>query len=220
VEFSAPRNALRQTTDINQKVLLEHSTPIPPEITAELTPEEIEHIENEREALLYCLRSNVLRVVGDMQGAVPLLMQAYRTAPDNAVIRNQLADLLSGSARELRQRGQLEEASNQYQMILHLRPDEFWALFNLTELAMLAGNTEFAGQLVDQALQYYPDSGIMAALHGKYLFSMGQYTRAMDEMNRAIALMPEKEAIRNDYNLIRKEITRLQNNAPTDQKTP
>lgn len=210
VEFSAPRHALHLTSDINQKVLLDHATPVPVHIVEELDTNNIVLVERNREALLHCLRSNVLRVSGDMEGAFELLKRAYQTAPGNAVIRNQLADLLSSSADELYRQGRRQEAINQYQMVLQLRPDAFWALFKMTEMAMLGGRTDIAGQLVERALESYPDSGIMAALNGKYQFSMGRFNQAMTELERALDLMPDKQAIWDDYDLIRGEIMRIQ----------
>lgn len=198
VEFSAPRSALRYTTDANQSALLHVFTPIPPAWLEGLDEETARRLQSEHEAVRLMLEAAVMRAQDDKHGAYERLLQAHATAPENPVVKNELVAMMEGSARTLRQAGQRDEAARQFQIILRLDPHHFWAMHNLVELGMLGGHIDFAEGMLQRARETYPDSPVMQSLHGKFLFSQGSEQEGLAMMEAALSEHPDNLLIIHD----------------------
>ncbi len=195
IEFSVPKNALRYTTDANQSALLHVFTPIPPEWLEGLETEAAARLQAEHEAVRLMLESGVLRAQGNMEGAYARLIKANEIAPDNPVVKNELVAMLEGSAAGLRAAGQRDESAKQYQIILKLDPNHFWAMHNLIDLGMIARKNEFAAKVLERALAAYPESPLMLAQKGKYLYSTGQKAEGLAFLQQAAERHPNHPGI-------------------------
>lgn len=198
VEFSAPKSALRYTTDANQAALLGIFTPIPPKWLEGLDQEQADQLRNEHEAVRLMLEASILRSQNNMEGSYQKLMEAHQIAPDNPVVENELVAMLHLAAQSTRQARMNDEAARQFQIILKLDPTDFWALHNLIELGMIAGETEFAGKVLDRAKAAYPESPLIMAAEGKYLFTNDQQTQGLQLINQALDLHPDSLLIAED----------------------
>jgi spermidine synthase len=198
VEYSAPRSALHYTTDANQTALLSIFTQIPEVWLEGIEPDAAERLQSEHEAVRLMLESGVLRAQGDMEKAYARLLKAHEIAPENPVVKNELVAMLIGSAKALRNAGQRDESAKQFQIILKLDPNHFWALHNLIDLGMMAGKQEFAKQVLDRALEAYPESPLMLAQKGKYMFSTGDKLAGLELIEKACKLHPNHLAMWQD----------------------
>ena len=198
VEYSAPRSALHYTTDANQTALLHIFTAIPEIWLEGVEPDVAKNLQAEHEAVRLMLESGVLRAQGDKASAYARLIEAHETAPDNPVVKNELVAMMEGSAATLRAAGQRDESAKQYQIILKLDPHHFWALHNLIDLGMIAGKNEFAKQVLDRALATYPNSPLMLAQKGKYIFSAGDKLAGLALIEKAAKMHPNHLGIWKD----------------------
>ena len=102
--------------------------------------------------------------------------------------------------------GNLQDAAYQYQLVLRLKPDDFWSLHRLVVLAMQAGNQEFAGQLLDSAMSFHPESALFMALKGKYVgTTQGDWNAAAEWLRKAAERAPWKADLWRDYAVVAKE---------------
>lgn len=191
VEYAAPRSALQYTTDANQSALLHVFTPIPQEWLDGLEPEAAARLQAEHGAVRLMLESGVLRAQQNMEEAYARLLKAHEIAPENPVVKNELVAMMEGSAAALRAAGQRDESAKQYQIILKLDPDHFWAMHNLIDLGMIAGRNDFAQKVLDRALAVYPDSPLMLAQKGKFLYSSGQKIEGLALLQQAAEKHPD-----------------------------
>ena len=198
VEYSAPRSALRYTTDANQSALLHVFTDIPAEWLKGLDDETAARLQAEHEAVRLMLESGVLRAQGNMVDAYGRLLKALEIAPDNPVVKNELVAMMQGSAAALRAAGQRDESAKQFQIILKLDPNHFWALHNLIDLGMIAGKNEFAAKVLERALAAYPESPLMLAQQGKFLYSTGQKLEGLAQIEKAARMHPDHLGIWRD----------------------
>jgi len=201
IEFSAPFSALQYMPDQNQRLLLDHFTEFPPELTQALAPEDLDIMQRSRSALRDALRASVLRAEGKGEECVALLLQAMTTAPENPVIKTELVTTLMASADGLRHSGDMSTAFLQYQIAAHYSPDEFWALHYLVTLAMRAGKADIAKVFLDRALAAYPQSPIMIALRGRYRGTTGDIQGAVTDFRLAIDKLPRRRDLWEDYSI-------------------
>ncbi len=179
IEFNVPRSAMRYTTDANQQGLLECFTELPEEWLAALTPAMAERLRREHEAVRLILEAGVLRTQNQVEEAFKKLADAHEISPNNPVVINEMVSMLVNSAATLRGQGLLADAAEQFQTALQLQPDEFWALYNLVELGMQAGEVAAAEAWMARALERYPDSPLMKGLKSKFLLSQGTVQEAL-----------------------------------------
>ena len=199
IEFSTPKSQLRYTTDENQAALLEVFTPIPETWFANLDEDLADRLRKEHEAVRLMLEAGVLRARGDSENAFIVLAKANEIAPQNPVVKNEMVAMLSSSAQTLRKSGEREEAARQFQAALQLDPNDFWSLYYLVELGMQAGQAEFAGRVLDQALARYPESPLMKAQKAKYAYTMGDTPQALEFFKQAVLMHPGSRLIWNDF---------------------
>jgi hypothetical protein len=122
IEFSAPRSAVRFTADRNQAALLELFGELPPEWVAGLSADERARAARARDALRSALQAAVRRLGGhDLPGAVALLRDAARVAPESAVVRNELVAALTASAMQEIAGGSTRKAFLELQVALAIR---------------------------------------------------------------------------------------------------
>ncbi len=206
VEFSAPKNALRYTSNDNMELLLRNFTALPEAFLEGLDEASAKVVVDEHEGLRMALEANARKTAGEHQVAYELLEKASALAPQNPVIRDDFARLLRSSAETLQAMGNLQDAAYQYQLVLRLKEDDFWSLHRLVVLAMQAGNQEFAGQLLDSALSFYPESPLFMALKGKYLGTVsGDWKMAAEWLKKATDRAPWKADLWRDYAVVSKE---------------
>jgi spermidine synthase len=198
IEFSTPKSQLRYTTDENQEALLAHFTPIPQAWLDRMDPEVAKRVQGEHEAVRMMLEAALLRVKGDNDGAFKMLAEALDISPNNPVVRNELVSMLTSSAQALRRANQLDEAAQQYQTALQLDGNDFWSLYYLVELGMRAGQTEFAGKVLNHALTIYPESPLMLSHKAKTVFTAGDQQAGFDIMRDAVRRHPTSRALWND----------------------
>ena len=206
VEFSAPKNALRYTSNDNMELLLQNFTALPQSFLEGLDEAAAKTVLDEHEGLKVALEANARKTAGENQVAYDLLEKASALAPLNPVIRDDFTRLLRSSAETLQGMGNLQDAAYQYQLVLRLNQDDFWSLHRLIVLAMQAGNQEFAGQLIDRAMTFYPESPLFMALKGKYVGTVrGDWTSAVEWLRKATDLAPWKADLWRDYAVVAKE---------------
>ena len=223
IEFSVPKKALEYTTDANQAALLRVFTEIPKSWLMNLDAAVASRLNSEHEAVRLMLKSGVLRENGETEKSFNNLLEAHTIAPDNQVVKNELVDMLQSSATALRKSGHRDEAAKQYQIALKLNPHHFWSLYNLVELGMLAGKQDFAQKILARATVTYPDSPMIIALQGKFIFSQGRHDEGLNLIERATRMHPNSLRLFEDleklsklsgetkqYQYARENITRIE----------
>jgi spermidine synthase len=202
IEFSAPKSALRYTTDENQAALLAYFTPIPDAWLEGVDDATAERLKQEHEAVRLMLQAAIFRGQGRSDEAFILLAQANEIAPSNPVVINEMVAMLVVSAKTLQRAGENEEAVVQFQTALRLDPRDFWSMYHMIELGMLAGQTEFASNVLDHALSVYPESPLLLGQKGKFLFSVGQQSEGITYLIRATEGQPGSLKLWSDLRLL------------------
>ena len=202
IEFSVPKNALRYTTDANQTALLQVFTPIPSDWLTALPPETVERLQSEHEAVRLMLESGVLRSRGLHEDSYNTLLQAYQIARENPVVINEVIAMLETYALALRKDGHRDEAAKRYQVILELDNRNFWALFNLVELGMIAGHVDFAKRMLDRARAIYPQSPLIDGLYGKFLFTNNDQGKGLEIIEAAAKRHPNHLPLWDDLEML------------------
>lgn len=202
IEYSAPKSALRYTTDENQAALLHVFTAIPDVWLNELDEQTATRLRAEHEAVRLTLEASVLRAQGKNSESFALLSKAHEISPGNPVVKNEMVAMLSSSAQSCQNDGQPEEAAKQFQIALQLDPADFWSLYNLVGLGMSANNPAFAKQVLDRALIAYPESPLMIGLEGKYLFSAGQQDGGLALLKKAVEIQPGNLGLWKDLQML------------------
>ncbi len=199
IEFSTPKSQLRYTTDENQAALLAHFTPIPDVWLDGLDDATSQQLKQEHEAVRLMLESGVLRARGDTEKAFMQLAKANEISPANPVVKNEMVAMLTVSAQTLRKSGERDEAARQFQTALQLDPGDFWSLYYLVELGMQAGQVEFAGKMLEEAVARYPESPLVKGLKAKYLFTQGDQASAFEFFKQAVIEQPGSRMLWNDF---------------------
>jgi len=106
------------------------------------------------------------------------------------------------SAKSLQRAGEHQEAVIQFQTALRLDERDFWSMYHMIELGMMAGQTDFASNVLDHALSIYPESPLMLGLKGKFLFSTGQQSEGLSYMIRATEGQPGSLKLWSDLRLL------------------
>jgi tetratricopeptide (TPR) repeat protein len=202
IEYSAPKSSLRYTTDENQSALLHVFTGIPDAWLADLNEADSSRLKAEHEAVRLMLEGAVLRAQGKNSESFALLSKAHDISPGNPVVKNEMVGMLNSSAQSCQSDGQPEEAAKQFQIALQLDPSDFWSLYHLVGLGMAAGETAFAKQVLDRAMEAYPESPMMIGLEGKYLFSTGQQEKGLARLKKAVELQPGNLGLWKDMQML------------------
>lgn len=202
IEYSAPKSALRYTTDENQSALLHVFTPIPEAWLAGLSEPVAARLQTEHEAVRLTLEASVLRAQGKNSESFALLSKAHEISPGNPVVKNEMTAMLNASAQSFMNEGRLDEAAKQFQIALQLDPEDFWSLYHLVGLGMSAGQPAFAKQILDRALAAYPESPLMLGLEGKYIFSTGQPDAGLERLRKATSLQPGNLGLWKDLQML------------------
>lgn len=202
VEFYAPRHALRYTNPENIMAVLEAFSPVPEEWTALFSAEEQSRISAFHEALRTTLDAIRRQQAGEFSSAFRQLGTAHQAAPAHPVITDHLINLIFTSANNLYAAGDWEEAIHQFGVVLQLRPSDFMTLFRLVDLLMRTNRPHPAGELIDRALQYYPDSALFLGLKGRYVAAISQdFMTAKGYLQQAVMRAPWKPELWRDYAL-------------------
>jgi spermidine synthase len=197
VEFTAPMSSLHYTTDLNHELLMKSFTDIPENLLNGFSETEVDGIARSREALLktlegYALRGKARNPV-DMQNSFDLLFESINLAPENPLVRNELVEALIYSANMLGTSSKtMGEAYRQYQMVLRYEPDNFWALYNLADLALMSGQMTHTKRWIRLGETAYPDSPLFLSLRGRYKGKNGDITGGCEDLLAAIKEFPEK----------------------------
>lgn len=200
VEFSAPRHALRYTNPENIAALLEAFSPVPEELLRDFDDAAREQVGTFHAALREALEAVQLQTAGDASAAFQKYISAHKSAPHHPVITDLLVSLIMTSADNLREAGQLEDAMYQYDMALRFRPNDFFAMFHLVDLLMRTSRPGPAGELLDRALQMYPDGALLLAMKGRYVAAVRQdFVEAKGWLQKAVVRAPWKPALWKDY---------------------
>jgi spermidine synthase len=201
VEFSAPKSTLHYTPDKNQEVLLEQFTDIPLELLSGLAADQRVGVLRSHEALRKTLVANGLRQRGSLQENVALLLEAAAEAPDNPVIRNELAAALWASAQVAQRANMMDHAEIQFTLSLKYDPRGFWPLHHLVVLSMRAGQVDRAREYLERGLAQFPTSPLFIALRGKFRGTLGDLEGACEDLRSAIAALPRRAVLWEDYSL-------------------
>ncbi|MDA0989402.1 MAG: hypothetical protein O3A51_01450, partial [Verrucomicrobia bacterium] len=199
IEFSTPRSALQYQPDINQRVLLEHMNAIPAELLRGLSSEQRTRAARGHEGLSLALRANLARSAGNLKANIDLLRDAVAAAPENRIIRNELAASLLASAMLMLRQNNITQAIVQFQLVLQYEPDAFWPLYHLVSLCMRQGDTEQADHYMSLALTAFPDAPLMIALRAKMRGTNRDFNGARADMERALEALPGQPELWADY---------------------
>ena len=77
-------------------------------------------------------------------------------------------------------------------MVLRYQPEDFWALYNLSDLAMGIGQLDQARRWIDQGQKAYPDSPLFFALRGRYKGRKGDIEGGCEDVRTALDALPQK----------------------------
>lgn len=198
IEFSAPKSTLHYTADINHQLLMDAFTEIPNYLLNGFSDAETEMIARSRLALLksleaYALRGKAEKGLADIQESFRLLFEGTRLAPQNPVVRNELAEALIHSANVLgTQKEKWGQAYHQYQTILKYEPDNFWALYNLADLALITGQIKAADHWIRLGMAAYPQAPLMLSLQGRHKGHKGDIEGGCEDLRNALKALPDK----------------------------
>ncbi len=189
IEFSAPKNALHYTPDVNQRVLLDRFHDVPAEYLSGLSPEAVRQIQSGRAGLRSALQGSVLRGQGDLHGSVSMLRAAVQQAPANPIVRNELSESLVNLASHAPTPA---EATALYEEALRANPSDFWALFHLVLASDAANNQAQADEYLRRAFAAHPDSALLLAVRGKRADLARNHATACRDLQLAVQKMPRR----------------------------
>lgn len=199
VEFSAPKHALSYTVDNNQQVLLSNFTDIPGDLIAGLDDDDAERVRKEHEALRLSLLANVRNAAGAPDEAMALLMQANELSPTHPIVRNELGGLAIRLAKQFLSEGRLTEASEQFQIAIHFDPGQLYAYHQLIYLAMKGRRPDYAKQLIDEAVERFPQAATVYMLRAKFWATTGDRQQAYDDFELALSISSDRPDIWRAY---------------------
>jgi len=200
IEFSAPKSTFHYMPYENQRVLLDCFSAVPAELTESLSDGERETVARSHRALRTTLEANIVRSRGDLKGAVEMLIAAAKEAPENPVVRNEIATSFLSSAESMMARGNWPQAFLQYRKTLEYRPNEFWALYHLVNLSMRRNDVRSAVKYLNQGIEkYYPDSPLFIGLRGKIRGTCGDAEGACSDLRLALSSLPDSLPLWTDY---------------------
>ena len=112
-----------------------------------------------------------------------------KQATDSLLIAQAQAKLNEGLA--LHRNGQLAQAQEIYQQVLTLQPRHFDALYMLSMIAGLIGNSTQALEWINKAIEVNPANASAYSNRGNALKDLSQYQAAIESYDKAIALKPD-----------------------------
>jgi tetratricopeptide (TPR) repeat protein len=189
IEFSAPRSALNDRADTNQKVLLDRFREVPSDYLAGLSPEAVAEVGRGREALRLVLQASLRRSHGELRETVNLLREAMRLAPNSPIIRNELVSSLILLAGQADQPG---EALALYQEVLRVNPTDFWAFYHLEMRARGEQQLDLAADCLRRAIEAHPDSAMFLAMRGRQRGMAGDPQAACKDLEAALKILPRR----------------------------
>jgi tetratricopeptide (TPR) repeat protein len=137
----------------------------------------------------YMLRGNVRFKKGMTGEALADVRQAIRLRPGDAKFHAELARLLAHT-------GQYEQAARIYAKVLELAPNFHEARFSRGAALRLAGETAEAQAELTEYLRRRPRSADAHYQRGLCRLAQCNYAQAMTDFDKAIALNPDDEAVR------------------------
>jgi spermidine synthase len=199
VEFSAPKSALVYRPDANHRVLLRMFHDIPTRYLAGLTPELATATQRGHAGLRTLLQAGLARSMGDREDSLRLLRHASALAPTNPIIRNELVDVLLRLGQQAHIGGRGAEAVRWYQSVLQLDPRNFWALHNLSSIALDSRQSALARQYLEAGLEAYPESALFRVLRARQVGSTGDLPGACRELAEAVRILPRRADFWDSY---------------------
>jgi superkiller protein 3 len=122
---------------------------------------------------------------GDQQKAIASMQRYIRLVPQAADPRASYADLLLRA-------GRYDDALEQYQKSMELKPDYWYSVQRIGEIYTLQGRLREAEEQFHKALTFLPKRGKMEASHlvadGRLDFLRGNYESALKQFHEAIEL--------------------------------
>lgn len=94
-------------------------------------------------------------------------------------------DILEKSGYALQRLGQMQEAADNYQQALTLRPTSRWTLKRLSETYTALGKHDDAARYLARLAAMQPDDAATAAAYGSALAAQGLYAKAIEQFFRA-----------------------------------
>ncbi len=120
---------------------------------------------------------------GQYDAAINMLRQALGNDQNNLPAR-------FGLAEALHRRGNLTEATYEYQTVLRAEPDHQMALRQLAEVYLLTGKPRQALNNLDIALRASPGDADLLTAHGMALLELGRHRTALADFHSASRLRP------------------------------
>jgi predicted O-linked N-acetylglucosamine transferase (SPINDLY family) len=139
--------------------------------------------EQPRTAEEYGLRARTLRDQGRLEEAVSSYRAATNLDPENAILHNDLGNLLA-------EQGKLEEAIASCRKALEIWPEYAEAHNNLANLHQMTGKLEEAAAGYEKAIRLRPDYAQAHRNLGSLLYRQGKLPMAVESLRTAVSLDP------------------------------
>jgi tetratricopeptide (TPR) repeat protein len=159
-------------------------------------------VANPRYAPALAGRAEAFLATGQMDDALQSIQAALEASPDDPALaplrsrlevlrfRTQQVDI--ASARTLAQAGRLDEARTAYEAALKASPDSPFLLRELADVERRAGNAGPAVGYLEKARDLEPDEPRNHVLLAELLEAQGQYAKAAEELDAALAVQPDE----------------------------
>ena len=202
VEFSAPKNTFHYTSEENQIILLELFSNFDETICGDLSQEQIDLVQRNSKALQIVLRANLAKSSGNLNEAMELLHGAMKLIDSNPVVKNEIISGLITVANICHSNGNIEGAIHYYSKVIDYNESEFWALYHLVNLHMQSNDLKKALIYLNLGLEkHYKESPLFIALRGKIRAIYGDREGGLEDLKKALEILPKSNQIRMDYNL-------------------
>jgi spermidine synthase len=204
VEFSAPKNTFHYTSEENQIILLELFSNFDEAMCRDLTQEQLDLVKRNSKALQTVLRANLAKSSGNLNQAMELLNSAMEMIDSNPVVINEIISGLITAANFCHSNGNIEGAIHYYSKIIDYNESEFWALYHLVNLHMQSNDLKKALIYLNLGLEkYHKESPLFIALRGKIRCIYGDREGGLEDLKKALEILPKSNQIRSDYNLFK-----------------
>jgi len=137
--------------------------------------------------------------------AAELFSQALRLSPGDEVIQRNLASVRTVMGHRLLLAGLLEQAEGLYQSALALNPNEVSALMGRGDIHLRRREPRIAAETYRTAVGLDPKNPDAYVRLGEAYYHEGDLSAALSEWERAIALRPGDERVRQRAEAVRRE---------------
>ena len=190
LEFSAPRNMYRRTTESNLESMKPYQSSLVPLLKNTSDPEVVRRLENNYRAKSDIIDGVVLNGRGQAVEAVDAWESALKQDPDNLSLRRQLADTYMSIGNWHNANKEFEEALTYYQRVVELQPPNASAYIYLGQISESLGRKDDAVKFLGMAAQLKPaDAGLRYDI-AKGLMATGAFQSALAYLTEAIRLNP------------------------------